>query len=110
MVRNVDDAGFLEVITLGEWDLCVVQGHRVTIHTEDGDIQGVIGSPPPHCQYGGEEKPYGVQDIRIDLGLGAETVVDVVGVGDVVTMKQRSEVVGEHITGKAIGNRSPSLR
>jgi len=47
MVRHVTDDGFVQVDALGGWDPRVLKAQRVTIHTDDEDITGLIGSVPP---------------------------------------------------------------
>ncbi|MFB6299501.1 MAG: M42 family metallopeptidase [Halobacteriales archaeon] len=107
MVRHVTDDGFVEVDALGGWDARVLKAQRVTIHTENGDIPGVIGSPPPHTQdEEDKEADIAVDDVHIDVGLPAETVADRISVGDLVTMDQTTEPVGNHITGKALDDRA----
>lgn len=105
MVRHVNDQGFLELAALGGWDARVMRAQRVTVHTEDEDIPGIIGSPPPHLKDEGQEEMPDVDDLRVDLGLDRDEVGDRVNVGDFVTMKQNTEIVGEHITGKALDDR-----
>ena len=106
MVRNVTDEGFVELDALGGWDPRVLRAQRVTVHTEEGDVPGVIGSAPPHTQDEADrEKQPEVEDVHVDLGLDAETATERVSVGDLVTMRQRTEVVGEHVTGKALDDR-----
>ena len=48
MVRHVTDDGYLKLDALGGWDARVLKAQRVTVHTDDEDLTGVIGSPPPH--------------------------------------------------------------
>ena len=106
MVRHVDEDGFLELDALGGWDPRVLRAQRVTVHTEQGDLPGVIGSVPPHTlDEEDREKDDAVEDVRVDLGLDAETARERVRVGDLVTMAGRTEVVGEHVTGKALDDR-----
>ncbi|AGB15703.1 peptidase family protein [Halovivax ruber XH-70] len=101
-----DGSGFLELDPLGGWDPRVLKAQRVTVHTEDGDLPGVIGSPPPHTMDAEErEATPDVDDVYIDLGLPAEDVEDRVAVGDLVTMDQSTETVGELLTGKAMDDR-----
>ena len=106
MVRHVTDEGFVQVDALGGWDPRVLKAQRVTIHTDDGDVPGLIGSAPPHTL--GEEqlesKPE-VEDVQIDLGLGAEAAKERVSRGDLVTLEQTTERVGDHVTGKALDDR-----
>ena len=106
MVRHVTDDGFLELDPLGGWDPRVMRAQRVTVHTEDGDLPGVIGSPPPHTQDAEDrEEPPEVEDMYVDLGLDSEEASEQVSVGDLVTMDQTTEAVGDLVTGKALDDR-----
>ena len=106
MVRHIDDEGFLELDPLGGWDPRVLRAQRVTVHAEDGDLPGLIGSVPPHTlDEADREATPDIEDVRVDLGLDAETVDQRVSVGDLVTMDQSTERVGEFVTGKALDNR-----
>ncbi|MEY7850711.1 M42 family metallopeptidase [Natrarchaeobius sp. A-rgal3] len=106
-VRGKDDGfGFLELDALGGWDARVLKAQRVTIHTEDGDLPGVIGSPPPHTlDEEDREKIPDVEDVFVDVGLPTEKLEERVSPGDLVTMDQTTERVGETITGKALDDR-----
>lgn len=106
MVTHVDEKGFLAVDPLGGFDPRVLKAQRVTVHTQSGDLPGVIGSPPPHTLSDEErEKAPKTEDVRIDLGLDADHVEARVSPGDLVTMDQDTEIVGEHVTGKALDDR-----
>lgn len=104
MIRHVTDKGFLTIDSLGGWDPRVLRAQRVVVHTEDGDLPGIIGSTPPHTN-GDDAEEQSIEDVYIDLGLDAETVEERVSVGDLITMDQRTRQVGAHVTGKAIDNR-----
>ncbi len=106
MIKHVDDDGFLELDALGGWDPRVLRAQRVTVHTGDGDLPGIIGSVPPHTLSDDERKAEPkLEDVRVDLGLDAESVEERVAVGDLVTMAQQTERVGEFLTGKSLDNR-----
>jgi len=106
MVRHVDDEGFLELDALGGWDPRVLRAQRVTVHAEADDLPGVIGSVPPHTlEEADREAERAVEDVRVDLGLDADAVEERVSVGDLVTMDQSTERVGEFVTGKSLDNR-----
>ncbi len=110
MVRNLkgDDEGdgFVELDALGGWDARILKAQRVTVHTDDGDLPGVIGSPPPHTLDESErEKTPDVEDVVVDLGLPYADLEERVSVGDLVTMDQTTELVGETVTGKALDDR-----
>jgi endoglucanase len=101
MVRHVED-GFLHLDALGGWDAEVLRAQRVTVHTGDGDLPGVIGSAPTHT---GGDDDMEVGDVRVDLGLDEEIVRERVSVGDLVTLAGRTERVGDHVVGTSIDDR-----
>jgi endoglucanase len=106
MVRYVTDEGFVQVDALGGWDARVLKAQRVTIHTDDGDVPGLIGSAPPHTLDEEQlEAKSEVEDVQIDLGLDAEAAKERVSRGDLVTLEQTTERVGDHVTGKALDDR-----
>lgn len=106
MVRHVRDDGFLELDALGGWDPRVMRAQRVTVHTEDGDVPGVIGSLPPHLQDDDDDdEPPEVEDMFVDLGLSPAEAEAKVTVGDPVTMHQSTMQVGDNVTGKALDDR-----
>ena len=106
MVRHVTEEGFLKVDPLGGFDPRVLKAQRVTVHTADGDLPGVIGSPPPHTmdEEDLEAEPK-VEDVAIDVGRDPEVVAELVAVGDLVTLSQRTTRVGDLVTGKALDDR-----
>ncbi|PSP76807.1 peptidase M42 [Halobacteriales archaeon QS_3_64_16] len=107
MIRYVTEEGFAQLDALGGWDPRVLRAQRVTIHTDAGDVPGVLGSVPPHTMDDEErEKTPGVGDVHVDLGLDGERARERVRPGDLVTMDQETEVVGDHVTGKALDDRA----
>ncbi|WP_458206507.1 M42 family metallopeptidase [Haladaptatus sp. NG-SE-30] len=104
LVRHIDEDGFLAIDSLGGWDPRVLRAQRVTVHTEDDDLTGVIGSMPPHL-LDDDEDEQDVEDVYIDLGLPAEEAHERVSVGDLVTMEQTTTQIGDHVTGKALDDR-----
>ncbi|MCU4926807.1 M42 family metallopeptidase [Halobacteria archaeon AArc-dxtr1] len=109
MVRHVrgddDGYGFLEIDPLGGWDARVLRAQRVTVHTEDGDLPGVIGSPPPHTTDEDDRGEPDVSDCYVDVGLPVEEARARVSVGDLVTMSRSTRQVGQTVTGKALDDR-----
>jgi endoglucanase len=106
MVRHVSDDGFVELDALGGWDARVLKAQRVTIHTDDGDVPGLLGSVPPHTLDEEDlEKTPEVEDLAVDLGVDAEEANELVSRGDLVTMDQSTERVGDTVTGKALDDR-----
>jgi endoglucanase len=106
MIRHVTDEGFVQVDPLGGFDARVLRAQRVTIHTADEDLTGVIGSVPPHTLTDEQrEADDEVADVYIDLGRDAEAVAELVSVGDLVTLDQTLTELGDCVTGKALDDR-----
>ncbi len=106
MVREVDDDGFVRIDALGGWDPRVLKAQRVSVHTADDDLVGVIGSMPPHLldEEAAADTPE-IDDLYVDLGMGPEEVNERVSTGDLVTMDQHTVRMGDLVTGKALDDR-----
>ena len=48
IVRHIDNLGFVRVNPVGGWDMQILLGQRLLIHTESGPIPGVIARKPIH--------------------------------------------------------------
>lgn len=70
MVTSITDSGMIRFQTLGGWSPQVLQAQRVQIFTDNGPIDGVISSIPPHLLRGTENrnKVTEIKDLLIDIG------------------------------------------
>jgi len=88
MVRHITSDGYLYVSALGGIDVGVLHGSRVTIHSDKGAVDGIIGRKPIHAQTG-EERDKTKNDIeRVWIDIGAKDQKDAerrVSIGDVAT-------------------------
>ena len=106
MVREVDEDGFVKLDALGGWDPRVLKAQRVTIHTDDEDLTGIIGSTPPHLLDEDDlKKQPKIDDIYVDLGMDGDEAGERVSPGDLVTMEQTTVRMGDLVTGKALDDR-----
>ncbi|HKL28341.1 MAG TPA: M20/M25/M40 family metallo-hydrolase [Natrialbaceae archaeon] len=106
IVRTIDDDGFLHIDAIGGSDRTVSRGQHVTIHGDDGPVQGVIGQTAIHLRNGDDE----VDDIseqRIDVGAAdGEAARDLVSVGDPVTFSSTIEdLLGTRLAARGMDNR-----
>jgi len=105
IVSYIDDKGFLRVQPLGGWDPKTMMSQRVTVHGKK-DLPGVFGSKPVHIMTDEEKKrPFEVKDYYIDLGMTKEEVVELVQLGDPVTMYRKMEEIGHNLTCKTFDDR-----
>lgn len=104
IVTHVTDDGFLKLDSLGGWNAQILRAQDVVVHTAQGTLPGVIGAEPAHTR--DEDSLEDVDDLAVDLGLDGETVADLVGVGDVVTLDVTARELGDCVVGKALDDRA----
>ncbi|MCM3798232.1 M42 family metallopeptidase [Caldibacillus thermoamylovorans] len=70
MVTAITKNGMIRFQPLGGWSPQVLQAQRVQIFTDNGPVDGVIGSIPPHLLRGTENKNKvtEIKDLLIDIG------------------------------------------
>ncbi|WNF35996.1 M42 family metallopeptidase [Bacillaceae bacterium IKA-2] len=73
MVTSIDDKGYVRFQTVGGWWEQVMLAQRVTIMTRNGNVQGVIGSKPPHILTPeARKKIVDKKDMFIDIGASSK--------------------------------------
>jgi len=109
MVKYISDEGFLSFATVGGIDLTVLPGSRVTIHTADGPVEGVIGRKPIHLMKQEERNSGKIEltDLWIDIGATSRKEAEKrVAVADPITCKLEIERLGgEFITSPALDDK-----
>ena len=87
MIQHIDAEGFVYVQPIGGWDVQVLIGQYLAVHTNSGSHVGVISRKAIHLQTPEERKKVPeFQDIWIDLGFkNKEDAETVVRCGDAVT-------------------------
>jgi len=107
IVKKVDGE-FLRISNLGGIDIRVLPGQEVTVHTEHGELSGVIVQPPAHLLPEGDAKgAIAMKHLLVDLGLPARQVARKVKVGDTVSFaNEPTELSGELVAGHSLDNRA----
>jgi len=87
-ISHIDKEGYLRFGQVGGWDVGVLLGQRVRLHTRAGEIVGVIGRKPIHLLKDEErQKMPEIKDLHIDIGVGsAEEARELVQIGDVAVI------------------------
>ena len=92
-VQHIDDKGFIHFITDGGIDKKVLLGATVTILSDKGEINGIIGKKPIHVEYDEKEnekdKATEIKDMKIDVGAEskAEALEMGISIGDYITIR-----------------------
>ena len=107
IVREVTDEGFLTIGRVGGSDRTVTQGQHVTVHTDDGPLNGVVGQTAIHLRDNGDDEPPEITELHVDLGVDdGDDAADLVEIGDPVTFAQRvRELEDGRLTARGMDNR-----
>jgi putative aminopeptidase FrvX len=91
VVEEITPEGTLKVSSRGGFLPLMYEGHAVLIHTERGEIEGVVAPRPDYFQRNLEISPYTTQDIEIYLGVSSQEEVRSLGVskGNSITIKKK---------------------
>jgi putative aminopeptidase FrvX len=92
-VSFISDEGFLYVRKMGGVDAAITKAQRVTVHTRQGPLKGVVGNVAPHLMKEEKEaKAPKIHDLFIDIGARdrkeAQTLVKI---GDPITLTDEFE-------------------
>jgi endoglucanase len=105
IVTHIDDQGFVRFHTLGGFDPKTLTAQRVIVHGKE-DLVGVMGCKPIHVMEPEERKKMPKSsDFFIDLGMDAETVKQLVEVGNPITREREFIEMGDCVNCKSIDNR-----
>ncbi|MCK5328707.1 MAG: M42 family metallopeptidase [Candidatus Latescibacteria bacterium] len=87
MIQYITDEGFLHFRTIGGFDVNIIPGRRVCVHTKNGPILGVTGKKAIHVMTDEERKKKAeIHDLWIDIGVKDKKEAEsLVSVGDPVT-------------------------
>jgi tetrahedral aminopeptidase len=87
MVQHIDSDGFLAIQPIGGWDMQILLGQALTVHTKSGPVPGVVSRKAIHLLTPEERtKVPNFQDIWIDIGAkNKEDALATVRIGDPVT-------------------------
>jgi putative aminopeptidase FrvX len=109
IVRHIDSQGFLRVNPVGGWDIQILLGQKVVVHTKQGLINGVIARKPIHLLDPDERKTIPkMKDLLVDIGSASEAETrQIVQIGDFVTPEPcLRELRNGRLAGVAMDNRT----
>lgn len=110
MVCDITEKGYVTIVPVGYHNPNVLVNQVLTIHTEKGDVYGILGGGKPiHQTMGKESNGFSFKDLLIDVGAQSAAEVKKLGVkpGDYVNLEKESHVLNhKFFSGKAVDNRS----
>lgn len=112
IVTYINDDGYIFFRTIGGFDLNIIPGRRVRIHTRNGIIPGVTGKKAIHVMTEDErKKKLDFQDLWIDIGVKNRAEAQaLVRVGDPVTYVDSFEVLrGDIVASRALDDKAGSF-
>jgi len=99
MVRYIDDNGYLFFGAIGGIDPSVVPGSRVTVHSKNGPVEGVIGRRPIHVLKPEERgAKIELREMWVDIGSkNKKETEQVIAVGDPITYRLEMTQLGSDL-------------
>ena len=107
-VNFIDSEGFIYVRKMGGVDPAITKAQRVTIHTRQGPVRGVVGNVAPHLtKQDKDRKPPEIHELFIDIGVGSASEAErLVRIGDPITLVDEFEVLRDDLViARAFDNR-----
>ncbi len=107
-VNYIDENGFIYVRKIGGIDPAITKAQRVTIHTKNGQVKGVVGNVAPHLVKDNKEKKVPeISDLFIDIGVSNKKEAEkIVNIGDTITVNDEFEVLrNDIVVARAFDNR-----
>ncbi|MGM0395563.1 MAG: M42 family metallopeptidase [Bacillota bacterium] len=107
MVKDIDEKGFVHFTNIGGIDPRTILAQEVVIHGRE-EIQGVIGSKPPHLQSESEQKKsIKMEDMIIDTGYKEDRIKNLIEIGDSITVNRKMKsLLNSRVYGKAMDDRA----
>ena len=110
VVSNIENDGYIRIMKIGGIKDSLLPGRQVTIHTNKGPVNGVIGHKAPHLTTDADKKDEIVSwtDTYVDIGASsAEEAVEMgIDVPDPITFDNTlKRLRGDLITGRPFDNR-----
>ena len=105
MVSKISDEGSLLFVPIGGFDQKVLPGSEVTVHTENGDIYGIIGAKPPHL-ITERGKAVKMEDMSIDIGFSKEESEKRVKIGDLISFNTYFTELDGAVAGRCFDDRA----
>ena len=108
MVKNINEKGFVSFVKIGGIDDRILLSKNVVIKGKKGDVNGIIGSKPPHLQKKEEaDKVMKHEDLFIDIGAKDKKEAEkLVEIGDPIIFEGPfGKLSSDLINAKAIDDR-----
>jgi len=107
-VNYITEDGFIYVRKMGGVDAAITRAQRVTIHTRNGPVKGVVGNVAPHLMKDDKDgKVPKIHDLFIDIGVPKRADAEkLVRIGDPITLVDEFDILrGDLAVGRAFDNR-----
>src|SRR6478672_10682459 len=107
-VNYITDEGYIYVRKMGGVDAAITKAQRVTIHSRQGPVKGVVGNVAPHLMKdAGDQKPPKIHEIFIDIGAkNRKEALELVQIADPITLADEFDLLRNDLAvARAFDNR-----
>ncbi|HXT12241.1 MAG TPA: M42 family metallopeptidase [Candidatus Angelobacter sp.] len=108
-VNYIDEHGFIYIRKMGGIDPAITKAQRISIHTREGAVKGVVGNVAPHLSRGDDDKHKApkIHDLFIDIGVSSRKDAEkLVRIGDPITLVDEFDLLRNDLAvARAFDNR-----
>jgi endoglucanase len=109
VVSYITEEGFIYVRRIGGVDAAIIKAQRVTIHTRNGPVKGIVGNIAPHLsrENDKEQKAPKIHELFIDIGAtNKKDAEKAVRIGDPITLSDEFDLLKNDLAvARAFDNR-----
>lgn len=110
VVSGVREDGAVYLSKIGHWDLSILGGSQVDIHTDQGTVHGVVITVPPHLDTRLSEAEAWIEGDQIVVDVGGSTAEDTTALGveplhSATLARHMSVLPGGHLVARGLDNR-----
>jgi endoglucanase len=98
-VQHIDDNGFVYFIKDGGVDPKILPGLAVTILSNNGLVNGIIGKTPIHIEWNSDskDKALNIKDLKIDIGASdKKEAMDMIQIGNPIAINHPTFLLGKN--------------
>lgn len=109
LIKNIDKNGYISLVSIGGRDVTLLRGRNVTIISDKGNINGVIGTKPIHLIVDKKkEQPKNTSEVTIDVGLRNKKEIEkYFRIGDPGILKSNfTHLLGDNYSGAGFDDKA----
>jgi endoglucanase len=109
LIKNIEKDGYISLVSIGGRDATLLRGRNITIISNKGNINGVIGTKPIHLiDDEKKEQPEYTYEVTVDVGIRKKKEIEkYFNIGDPVILKSNFvHLLGDNYSGAGFDDKA----